>query len=406
MKSSHLALAAALFTAAFAGLPGCLPIATAGEPAIESLDGNGLYFVAPGATDPIDVGDVVDFSVYTRNPAARHVAFAVDGREIGACDADDVVGECFADDEVRQAFTFDSAGEHTVTASFVDARGQRVVATQTFEVQADSGAPIDPSGSESEADPTSTDHLVDEGTGTVVQAISSRGYIDRDSDWHSVNGGREWRVRGARVLVRDGAIDGSRTGAMRCVQRYGMWIERYADLNYISRASVIGALAMSGDCEAPEARPFHPLIRGGLCAEIARRDDLGLDAGQCRDRMQAQPDFAIQMAIRYLATKSARRAHHNDPPRMAAFLSPGGLHSSSRDPWRMRARVGAVDAFVAAYNAYRTWEHRDADLRTALRGTVHARMIQQGRPGITEPWSLPSQTPDSVATAIASLHPR
>lgn len=373
---------------------------------IESLDPATLHFLAPAEQDVIDAGDGIDIAVYTQNAAARRVQFAIDGADVGACDASDAISECHADGEWHFAFTFENAGDHAVRATFTDAAGQPVVATRTIHVRVATNEAIDPSASESDLDPTSTGQLVDEGTSTVVQAIGARGYLDPNQGWHSKFGGREWQVQSQRVVLRNASIDGSRSAAMRCVQRYGEWIERYADVNYISRASVVAALAMRGDCEAAEARPFHPLIRPGDCAQIARHDQLGLDSGQCRSRMQQQPDFAIQMAVRYLATHSARRRHHNDPPKIAALLSAGALHSSSRDEWHMRAGPHAIDTFVAAYNAYRTWEHRDGDLRTAFRSVVHGRMIQHGHPMQPDTWTLDGETPDTVAQAIGSLHPR
>ena len=404
---SPIRIAACLLGALALGFVGC--VAASDEVTeLESLDARSLQWVAPLDTDIVNVGETLDLAVYTRHPEARVIRFAVDGIELSICDLGNPDAECHEDEIWHAALTLEQIGEHTIAAAFTTAAGETIETSRVvYASAAGTGSSVtDPESSEHENDPTASNRLVDEGTSTVVSAISAqRGYLDPSRPMHGFNGGQEWRTEGQRVVLRSGTLDGSRTEATRCMQRYGTSIRRFADAHSISRATVIAALAARHDCEGVTAVPFIPLVRPGICAALTRAGGARLDPGACRDRMQRQPDFAIETLVRYLAQPSVRRQHRNDPPLIAAVLASGAVRASNRGAWHMRAPAVSIDRFVAAYNAYRTWEHRGAVFQASLSRVVHARMIQHGGIGNPSPWALDGHTATSVATALARLRP-
>ncbi len=340
---------------------GCAPTAVPDEAALEDGDMQALQWVSPLSSSEVEANDIVELSVATDNPAAHAVRFTVDGSEIAVCDpAADPEEDCHIDNRWRWTTTFANAGHHVLEASFQNADGTTVTTTREIDILPAGTAPaqIDPSASESEADPLSDAELVDEGTSTVVQDIGVRGYLDPTTSWHSVFSGRTWETQGQRVLLRSGRLDGSVSAVATCWNRYGTYISRYADQYYISRASVIATLITESNCTNPagssDGLSSGPMqVTSSTCSAVT-----GLSRTTCRTRMHSIPSFSIEVGVRYMASSYQRRQHHNDPPKIAAAYNAGSIRSTRTNAWHMVSTGNHIDRFVSAYNAYRTWERR------------------------------------------------
>jgi hypothetical protein len=364
MNTRRRPIALSMLLASFAG---CLPIAspTSGpddnQPALEESDLQQLAWVAPDTAVEVEVNDVFEMSVATDNPAARAVRFTIDGAEVAVCDPSaDPDEDCHIENRWRWSTTIANAGHHTLGASFVNAAGATVSTTRDIDVlpAGMANSEIDPSGSDTEADPLADSQLVDEGTSTVVQDIGSRGYLDPSRGSHNVFGGRHWSVQGQRVLLASGRLDGSVSAVAACWNRYGTYIQRYADNRYISRASVVATLITESNCTNPagssDGLSSGPMqVTASTCSAIT-----GLSRTECRRRMHDLPSFSIDVGIRYMASSYQRRQHHNDPPKIAAAYNAGSIRSTRTNAWHMVSTGNHIDRFVAAYNAYRTWERR------------------------------------------------
>ena len=323
-----------------------------GAPGSGSPAGAGDSTLSGQEESTVEVGEPYDIVVGTSNPDADRVTFEVDGNAVGTCDSRDPAQDCKTENVWQWTVSFDAVGRHIVGATFVDARGVTVRATTAVNVVAmTSGGQVEEG--RNEGDPVADDDLVLEGTSQVVQAIDSgRGFLDPSKPAHAVCSGTSWAITGQRVVLSRGRIDGSTSEVARCVSRYGAWVRRYADLNYVSRAAVYGALVARGDCNE-DGVWTRPLVSATQCAALNR----GMTAAACAARMASAPDFAIDTYTRYIGTRTMRLRHRFDPPRLAAMLSTGGAIRCSRaNHWHMLSTANFIDRFVAAYNAYRTSE--------------------------------------------------
>jgi hypothetical protein len=359
---------------------------------LEDADRNALTWVAPLTDATIEAGDAVEFALATQNPGARVVRFLVDGTEIAVCEPSQPEEDCHVDDLWRWTTTFDAAGHHTIEARFATADGTVVRATRDIEVlpAGSAPAPIDEEAPENGVDIVPDNELVDEGSSMFVDAISSRrGFLDPNRGFHNVFGGISWAVQSQRVLFHRGRLDGSVSAVSGCMARYGNSIRRYGDLYHISRASIVATAITESNCTNPrgssDGLSSGPMqVTASTCAAMTR-----LSRSTCRRRMHENPDFSFEVGVRYMASSYQRRQHRNDPPKIAAAYNAGSIRRSRANRWHMVVTGNHIDRFVAAYNAYRTWERRQG---IALE-FAPAQVSFEGE-HVTTPSALPATAPD------------
>ena len=364
---------------------------------LEDADPASITWVSPTLDEQLVAGDFVMLTVSTANTDAHRVDFAVDGVVVDTCNGDDPLDDCREDSLYTSATTFASAGSHTLTASFQTAAGRTVTASRTVTVLPEgTSAPVDPPASGMEPDPVMS-MMTDPTTGEPIYSDipteqspeaspedpgtdvlepgesgeiqpeqtedraqlnpNGRGYLDRNRGWHNMFNGRQWAVRGQRILVHHGRLMGDVDDVARCMDRYGQHVRAFADLNYISRASIVSLMLAETGCV--NARPRAGAARGGpigLRSAVCHQLEPTLSRAQCLTRMHDAPESGIEMATRYLASASMRHTHHNDPIKLAVVFHTGSIRRSRANPWHAVSRAGFITEFAQAYNAYRTWE--------------------------------------------------
>jgi hypothetical protein len=395
-----LAFAASLATACAEG--------TVDDIDLERRDPATLTWVAPTIDQELIAGDVVTLTVSTANTDAHRIDFTVDGASVGSCDADDPMSDCREENLWSISTTFDSAGTHTLAATFHTSTGR--VVTQSREVTvmpASTETPADPGSSGMEMDPMvgmSGDPTLEPGDPSLYPDIpeepgteepdpgteelspeegleeapeevgdlapsfaATRGYLDPSKSFHNIFRGRRWALRGQRILLRRGRLSGDVYRVAQCMQNYGEQIARYADLSYISRASLVALMIAETNCTNPAPRAgavrAGPLaIRASVCSAL----NPTLNHQDCLLRMSLQPSAGIETAVRYLRSGTMRRMHHNDPIKLAAAFHTGGLRRTSANSWHLVSPRGYLTRFAQAYNAYRSWEALGMPLPSAM----------------------------------------
>ena len=73
-------------------------------------------------------------------------------------------------------------------------------------------------------------------------------------------------------------------------------------------------------------------------------------------KMAKDPDFSIELAAAYITQPKYAMITALNPPKVAATYNAGGLFYDPNNAWRLRTTGNHIDRFVAAYNAYVSWE--------------------------------------------------
>ena len=434
-------------------------VAAPDETPVENIDPNTLAWVAPTTDQTLYADDVITMTVSTSHTDAVQVEFAIDGTVVGTC------GEGCHDETIfAWAAAIHGAGMHTLTASFRNASGTTITATRTVTVLATVPDTIPPSGSGG-ADPTvggstaptvasgapdqypniprspasqspdpGTEDLEDGEIGdtaeplTVDLAAAPRGYLDPDHSFDNNFRGRLWAVQGQRILLHRGQLQFDDNDVAECMARHGDAIERYADLRYISRASMFALMFAETGCFDPDfesgderAGPLN--VSASLCMAMNPL----YDYDQCLRLTAEQPSLGIDTVVRYLSSPTVRRMHHNDPVRLAAVYRSGSLRMTQSNPWHLAAPEEYISNFAAGYNAYRLWEAHGKPVATqrgihieggrlykghtkwrargvSLIGAVMTPHIASLQPGATNNWYLSHTTLANATTRTSELH--
>ncbi len=354
---------------------------------VERRDPATITWIAPTLDQSFVTGDAVTLTVSSASPDAHRVDFALDGVPVASCDASDPLEDCRQDNLWSITTTLTAAGTHTLTASFRTHDGRTISDAREVTVldAATTATPVDPGSPGTEPDPGSTEITPDiptdpletppeEGVDDLMaseigelppdvsadQAITrryTRGYLDPSRSFHNVFNGRQWAVRGQRIVPRRGRIFGDVAQVSRCMALYGDDIETYTEHRYISRASILALIIAETGCTNPA--PRAGAVRGGplaVTASVCSALNPGLNHRDCLLRMNLLPSVAIETAVRYLSAPSMRRVHHNDPVKLAAVFHVGGLRRTRANAWHLVTPSGYLTRFVQAYNAYRSWE--------------------------------------------------
>ncbi len=328
-------------------------VAVGCSPSTEEQD---LSWVAPLTEEVIGVGEPIELAVATTHPDARAITFTVDGVELAVCDPALADEDCKREDVFRWTTVFDAPGSHTLAASFLRSDGTEIEATRTLtvvtEVPPELGDSLDNlSDLAGLADPE-----LDAVAPSSIAEAASRGTLDPDRGFHSVFGGIAWAVKSQRVHLHSGIPTGSKSAVAACMSRYGTSIRKHADAHKISRASVVATAITESNCTNPagssDGLSSGPMqVTGSTCAAIT-----GLSRATCKSRMHSSPDFSFSVGVRYMASAYQVRQHQHDPPKIAAAYNAGSIRRSSANRWHMLVTGNHIDRFVAAYNAYRSWE--------------------------------------------------
>ncbi len=319
------------FSFAFAlTIPACYPgegDSTDAESASVALETPRLVAVA---------GDVVQISLPVDDPSATVVTFAADGVDFDTCDTAAGPDECRRGDLVRTAAIFQEVGLHTVTLIASGVSGD-TLATIAIDVR-------------------SRREVRAAGAADFAAVPSDRGFLDPDRPPHRIFGGVKWSVSGQKVIVAAPPA-GSIEAVAECMRTYGASIERHADANGISRASVAATAITESNCTNPsgssDGLSSGPMqVTGRTCALFAPN----LSARECKSKMHADPHFSFAIGAKYMGSDELVSKHHHDPPKIAAAYNAGSVRRSTRNRWHMLVTGNHLERFVAAYNAYRAWE--------------------------------------------------
>src|SRR4051794_4219714 len=93
---------------------------------VEDRDPATITWLAPVASEPLELNEPVDLAVFTGVPESREVHFSVDGHDVGVCSSNDPANDCYGDSVFRSAVSFATTGTHTLVASFTTADGRTV----------------------------------------------------------------------------------------------------------------------------------------------------------------------------------------------------------------------------------------------------------------------------------------
>jgi hypothetical protein len=156
-------------------------------------------------------------------------------------------------------------------------------------------------------------------------------------------GGTDWqRIHGWLLHPHQGPDIGPVDQADRCVELYAGWVTNEADAAGVSRSSVYARLAATGQCDEWNGAALLP---PALCV-LANPE---LDEEACVAGMAASRGFGIASVAR--ALEAGVDEHDRDVPRMGAWLAEGAVACGEAGRFRLRAPEGAVESYVAAYNA-------------------------------------------------------
>ncbi len=337
-----------------------------GDPPLEQADPETLTWIAPRPDATATTGDAFELSVYTANAAGTVVHFAIDGREVGACDATHVDleasdADCFEEGFYRFTTRVTAVGSHVASAWFTDG-ATRVDAARAFEVTA--------------TPPTNTTRpmLSLDGSDILDGTVSGAGEIDAEvSAEHAASltwqhrGEFSYAVSSGRIATRanDGAAAlvevGSADEVSECMETLGGSIERAAQTHHVDAAALIALAMVRSECSPDE--PGGPMrMPYARCAVLAN-----ISPAACDARLRIDPDFAIDLAARDLA--SARVLHENDPVVAGVVFVTGGFRASTSNRWQMATPPEFVDDYVRAYNAVRSWRSDAPETPSCPAGT-------------------------------------
>ena len=203
--------------------------------------------------------------------------------------------------------------------------------------------------------------------GIAIEAPSPLGYLP-PRPWDQFQDGLKWRIDHAGFIVlMDGRRPvGSRTFAQSCFRRYGdsfrNWVRVYG--KNLKIAHLVAVAITESGCPGGNVLGSEDglstgvmQVTGETCQKLLRylgRPVLSQEA--CMTKMAKDPDFSIELAAAYITQPKYAMITALNPPKVAATYNAGGLFYDPNNAWRLRTTGNHIDRFVAAYNAYVSWE--------------------------------------------------
>jgi hypothetical protein len=201
--------------------------------------------------------------------------------------------------------------------------------------------------------------------------------------WKPTHGGSNWHTsREGFVVLADGTRPmGSRIFARSCFLQFSNsfrhWSAAYSKELKIAHL-VATAITESGCSEIAGLGSVDNKstglmqMTGYTCVDILRAyGGRPLTEHACLEKMAKDPDFSVQLAAAYITRPQQLALTELDPPKVAAAYNAGGLYFDPRNSWRLRSTGNHIDRFVAAYNAYMSWQDDEKAGRRTRSPAVH-----------------------------------
>jgi hypothetical protein len=224
--------------------------------------------------------------------------------------------------------------------------------------------------------------------------------------WKPTHDGIRWHIsREGFVVLADGTRPmGSRIFARSCFLQFANSFRRWAaayskelKVAHLVATAITetGCSEVTGLGSVDNKSTGLMQVTGYTCADLLRvYGGRPLSERACLEKMAKDPDFSVQLAAAYITRPEQLKLTDLDPPKVAAAYNAGGLYFDPRNPWRLRSTGNHIDRFVAAYNAYVSWQDDERAGRRTRSPAVH----------LTRSAALPKSV-DSPA-ALTALAPK
>jgi len=226
--------------------------------------------------------------------------------------------------------------------------------------------------------------------------------------WKPTHDGVNWHIsREGFVVLADGTRPmGSRIFARSCFLQFANSFRRWATAysKELKVAHLVATAITESGCSEIEGLGSVDNKSTGLmqmtgytCADILRAyGGRPLTERACLEKMAKDPDFSVQLAAAYIARPQQVKMTELDPPKVAAAYNAGGLYFDPKNQWRLRSTGNHIDRFVAAYNAYMSWQDDEHAGRRTRSPAVH----------LTHSTALPKavDSPEALAAWAPKAH--
>ena len=203
--------------------------------------------------------------------------------------------------------------------------------------------------------------------GSEVQSSVALGKVVEPPPISGPRSGRWQTDESGFVVFADGQrLMGSRVFVRSCFLQYGnsflRWAKAYSQRLRVAHlvATAItetGCSAQAGLSSVDGKSTGLMQVTGPTCRELMERvARQSIREADCLERMAADPDFSIQLAAAYISRPEQVSLTGLDPPRVAAAYNAGGVYADPGNPWRLRSTGNHIDRFIAAYNAFISWQ--------------------------------------------------